>query len=196
MKPEAPNIRDNKGFTLVEVMITGMILAVVLAVVTGVFLSSSRMHQRTNQRVGIQMNTRLGLAIMSKELRHAGCDPSEFGVTGVVWADDDTVQVRADLDGDGVIQTAEPSEDVTYFYDASTQTLFRDPGTGPQVIVPNVSSVTIVYLDATNTVLGPVPLDAATITQVRSIAITITTDSQDAGQVTWGTTIALRNLSG
>lgn len=196
MKTTRSIIWNRSGLTLVEVAITGMILGIVLAVVMGVFFSSNRLHQKTNQRVGMQMSTRLGLDIMTKELRHAGCDPSEVGVTGVVKAAADTIRIRADLDGDGAIQTAEPSEDVTYYYDPGTQILYRDPGTGPQVIVPNVTNVTISYLDGASNVLGPLPLDATNMARVRSVAITITADSQDAGQVTWGTTVALRNLSG
>ena len=196
MKNRIPIVQNNRGLTLVEVTVTAMILGMVLAVVCGVFFSSNQLHRKTNERVEIQNDTRLGLSIMTKELRHAGCDPMEFGVTGVVQAAADTVRVRADLDGDGTIQTTEPSEDVLYFYDPATETVFRNPGTGAQAIVSNVTAMTISYLDGANNVLGPLPLDNTLITQVRSISITITTDSQDAGQVTWGTTIALRNLSG
>jgi prepilin-type N-terminal cleavage/methylation domain-containing protein len=184
----------NGGMTMVELIMTTMILGIVLIVVNSVFFSSHDMYTKTNERAGMQMDSRLGLSIMSQELRHAGCDPAEIGVQGVVRAAADTVRIRSDLDGDGVIETTEPSEDVTYFYDSSVQALFRDPGTGgAEIIVANVSNFTIAYLDASNNVLSPLPLDATKTAQVRAFALTIKTERPKSGEIELATTIALRN---
>jgi prepilin-type N-terminal cleavage/methylation domain-containing protein len=185
--------RKQDGFTMVELMVTTVALAIILAVVNSVFFTSNDMYSRTNQRADLQMDNRLGMGIMAREIRHAGCDPQEIGITGVVRAAADTIRVRADMDGDGAIQTAEPSEDITYFYNPAQQTIFRDPGTGPQPIVDNVSAMTLTYLDANNNVLGPLPLSAAQANRVRLVSIAMTTTSQDAGDLTLNTTVLLRN---
>ena len=183
----------NRGMTMVELMITTLIFGVVLAVLNSIFFSSNTMYARTNERIGMQMNSRMGLSILTTELRQAGCDPTGMGVTGVVRATADTIRVQGDNNGDGAISTAEPSEDITYFFDNVTQTLNRDPGTGAAVIVPNVTNATFTYLDGSNNVLGPLPLDANLANRVRTVTVTLTTTSQDAGDITLTTSIALRN---
>jgi prepilin-type N-terminal cleavage/methylation domain-containing protein len=182
-----------RGMTMVELMVTTVVFGMVLAVLNSIFFSSNRMYAKTNQRVNIQMNSRMGMSIMTKEIRHAGCDPTGMGVDGIVRATADTIRVRGDLDGDGAISTVEPSEDVIYFYDSVNLTLSRDPGTGAEVIVPNVTNASFTYLDGTNNPLGPLPLDANLANRVRTVAVTITSTSADAGDMTLTTSIALRN---
>lgn len=182
--------------TLVEVMLSATILAVVMVVVTGIFISTSRLYSKTNRRAGVQMNSRLGLSIMTTEIRQAGADPAfpPIGVVAIVEARQDSIRVRADLNGDGAIQTTEPSEDVMYFYDSTLQTIFRDPGTGPEAIVPNVSAMDFAYFDASNNPLGPLPLDATGAARVRSVGLTVTSEDRDSGAMTLTTRITLRNL--
>jgi prepilin-type N-terminal cleavage/methylation domain-containing protein len=194
MKKKTAYLMNNGGFTVAEMLVTTLILAIVLGAVNTVFFSSNEMYDKTSQRAHVQMDARLGMSILTKELRHAGCDPVEIGVVGVAYAATDTVRIVGDHDGDGTISIAEPSEDVTYFYDPSSETLFRDPGTGPQVIVPNVTNMTITYLDRSNTALTPLPLSAANAARVRSVAISVTTEARDSGEVTLTTTVALRNM--
>lgn len=184
---------NNKGLTLVELMITSIVLAVVLAAVNGIFFSSNRVYREASTRANMQMNSRLGLSIMTREIRHAGCDPNEIGVVGIVQARADRLRIRGDLNGDGAIQTAEPSEDVTYFYDAATNSIMRDPGAGAQLLIPNVTAASFTYLDAANNPLGPLPLSAAQADQVRSIDVSLTAAVPDAGDITLDTSIKLRN---
>jgi len=184
---------DKSGMTMIELIITTVVFAVVLIALNSVFFGSNRMYSKTNQRVGIQMNSRLGMSIMTTEIRHAGCDPTGMGVAAVAMASADSIRISADLDGDGAISTAEPSEDVTYFFDSVAGTLNRDPGTGAQIIVPNVSAATFTYLDGNNNALGPMPLDATLVDQVRTVMVSLTSTSADAGDITLTTSIALRN---
>ena len=180
---------------MVELMITTVALGIILAVLNSIFFTSNDMYARTNQRADIQMDNRLGMELMARDIRLAGCDPLGVGVIGVARAAADTIHVRGDWSDppDGAIQTAEPSEDVTYFYDPAQQVIFRDPGTGPQPIVNNVSNLTLTYLDANNNVLGPLPLTAAQADRVRLVSIAVTTTSRDSGDMTLNNTILLRN---
>ncbi len=196
MKKLLRHIRLSSGMTLVEVMITATILSVVLLVISGVFVSTSRLYSRTNQRASVQMNSRQGISIMMTEIRQAGADPGDppIGVLAIVDARQDTIHVRSDLDGDGAIQTAEPSEDVMYFFDSTTQAILRDPGSGPEVIVPNVTAMALSYFDASNIQLNPMPLSAADAARVRSVGLTITSEDRDSGVMILATRIALRNI--
>ncbi len=187
---------NNKGLTLVEIMMTLLIFATVLAVVNNVFFTTQRLYSKTQQRAGMQMNTRAGLAVMMTELRSLGCDPTEQGIAGLRLAAADSCRFQSDINGDGVIQTNEPSEDIVYFYDAGQETVFRDPGTGPQLFISNVTQFAFLYFDANNQQLGPTPLNSQLIPQVRSIGITITAETPQAGEIDTMTRIGLRNFGG
>jgi len=191
-----PNIRSHtgrEGLTLVEIMMTLLIFGVVMGVVTNVFFGTQGMYSRTSQRADQQMNTRAGLTVMTEEIRRAGADPNATGITGLMAAEGDTVRVQAELNDVDGIQTAEPSEDVTYYYDDVAGAVMRDNGTGPQPMIQNVTAFQIQYFDGNNNVLGPLPLNNAQSALVRSVGITITTNTPQGGQMTVNTRVGLRN---
>lgn len=187
-------VASEKGFTLVEMAVTIIVMGIVLLAVNQIFFSTTRLYGNTSVRAGQQMSARAGLSVMANELRTAGADPSfpPAGIQGVLGAAADTVHVQADLTGDGAIQIAEPSEDVTYFYDANQQAVMRDPGTGPEIMIPNVTACVFTFFDGNNQPLGA-PLDAANRNRVRSIGISITTETPRGGQMSATTRVSLRN---
>jgi prepilin-type N-terminal cleavage/methylation domain-containing protein len=189
-------IKRNDGLTLVEVMMTLLIFATVLAVVNNVFFTTQGLYSRTQQRAGQQMSTRAGLSVMMTEIRAAGCDPTEAGIAGIRSATADSCRFQSDLDGDGVIQLMEPSEDIVYYYDPGQEIVFRDPGTGPQVFITNVTLFAFQYFDDNNQQMGPLPLANQLLPQVRSIGIVVTTETPRGGEMDSRARIGLRNLGG
>jgi len=189
-------LKRNNGLTLVEVMMTLLIFAVVLAVVNNVFFTTQGLYSRTSQRAGMQMSTRAGMSVMMTELRVMGCDPTEAGIAGLRNARADSCRFQSDLNGDGVITTVEPSEDVVYFFDPGQETVFRDPGTGPQTFITNITQFAFQYFDGNNQQLGPLPLTSQQISQVRSIGIVITAETPRGGEMDTATRIGIRNLGG
>jgi len=181
------------GFTLVEVMMTLLIFGVVLAVIGNVFFTTQGLYGRTSQRAGQQMSVRSGLTVMVEEIRRAGADPLITGMAGLVTADTHSVHVRAELNDIAGIQTAEPSEDVTYTYDAAQEIVFRDSGTGPLALINNVTDFRFQYFDGLNQEITPLPLTPAQAGTVRSISITITTTTNQGGDVSSSTRVGLRN---
>jgi hypothetical protein len=133
---------------------------------------------------------------MTTELRQAGADPSNppAGIVGIVHADSGNVHIRADLSGDGLIQTAEPSEDVTYNWDPATQTLSRDPGAGAATLLTHVTSMRLTYFDASNNPLTTLPLSTSDAALVHVIGITVTTEDRDSHPLTLTTKVTLRNM--
>jgi prepilin-type N-terminal cleavage/methylation domain-containing protein len=182
--------------TLLEMMVVIVILGVVMMTLMGIAMSATALHGRTTRLAGVQMSARQGVALMETEIRQAGADPRtpQIGVIAIGAGQANLIQVRADLNGDGVITTAEPSEDVTYSYNAGTQSVLRNPGTGAQVIIPNVSAMTLSYFDAANALITPLPLSATNAARVRAVGLTITAMDADSMAITLNTRIALRNL--
>lgn len=188
--------RATSGMTLVELMIVMAILGLVLMTLMGIMLTTTKLHGKTYRLAGIQMTARQGLSLMETELRQAGADPGEpqIGLVGIVAGQANSIRIRADLNGDGAIQTTEPSEDVTYSYNSVSRAILRNPGSGAQVVVPNVSAMTLTYYDGSNAVLGALPLNAADAARVRAVGLTFTAKDADSVAVTLSTRIALRNM--
>ncbi len=189
-------IKRNNGLTLVEIMMTLLIFATVLAVVNNVFFTTQNLYTRTSQRAGLQMNTRAGLSLMVTEIRTLGCDPTEAGIAGLRSAGADSCRFQSDNDGDGAIQLNEPSEDIVYYFDPVAETVFRDPGTGPQAFITNVTGFAFQFFDKDNVQMGPLPLTSARTPDVRSIGIVITAEMPRSGEINTSTRIGLRNVGG
>lgn len=188
--------RNDSGLSLLELMVVLAILGIVMLTLMGIAVSTSRLHWRTSSLAGAQMSARQGMSLMETEIRQAGADPGnpQIGVVGVVTAQASLLRVRADLNGDGVISTTEPSEDVIYSYDAVNKNIVRNPGTGAQIVVPNVSTLSFTYYDATSTVLGPLPLSATNAAAVRAIGVSFKALERDSMTITLTARVALRNM--
>jgi type II secretory pathway pseudopilin PulG len=182
--------------TLVELMIVIGILATVILALTSILLSTSRVQSRTVRRAGLQADSRQALSLMTNEIRQAGLDPGDpvIGVVGIVAAQDSMIHVRANLNGDGAIQTTEPSEDITYCYDPAQDVITRDPGSGPAVVLANVTGMSFSYFDSANQPVTPLPLNATDAARVHSVGLTITCVDHDSQPLTLATRITLRNM--
>jgi type IV pilus assembly protein PilW len=196
MRPNRTPRRPDTGMTLVELMVVTAILATVILTLTSILLSSSRVQSRTVRRAEVQADCRQAVSLISTELRQAGADPKNppMGLVAIVAGDSVTIHTRADLNGDGAIETAEPSEDVTYHYDAANQVITRDPGTGAVVMLSNVTAMTLSYFDTSNLAVTPLPLSATDAARVHSIGLTITSLDRDSQPLTLTTRVTLRNL--
>jgi len=187
-------VLSRRGFTLVEMMIALALAGVAATVVFSIFVSTQSMYYDTRNQMEAQADSRVVLGMMSQEIRSAGSDVTSIGVERLVTCAGDTVRVQSDLDSDGVIEgAAEPSEDVTWFYNASAQTLVRSTAAGQMDVMGDISFFGLNFLDAQGLDLGPLPLDPATRRQVRAVEVFMTVDVDDGVQRNWNTTIALRN---
>jgi len=184
------------GFTLVELLVTIGVFALVITVTSTILMTSRRIHSTTTHRVDLQAAGRQTMAMMTAEIRNAGADPSEppAGITALVTADSATIHIRSDLNGNGTIQTTEPSEDVTYQYNAGPGTITRNPGSGAVIILDKVTSMRFTYFDANGNPLTALPLSASDAALVRSVGLTMTCTEGDAQPLTLTNRISLRNL--
>ena len=193
MKTPTPRSHRERGFTLLEILVAVGILATVMVVLSSIMISSNRTHRKTVKQAEIQTDVRQALDLMAAELRQAGADSTGAGIVPVVYADSVQVHVRSDLNANGTIETAEPSEDITYSYAPGSKSIMRNPGTGAVAMLPNVTAMTFRYYDATNTLLTPVPLSSTNLGLVHSIGLTVTAADIDSLPVTLTTRVTLRN---
>lgn len=146
-------LRDERGFTLTEMMTTTMIMLVVLLALFGIFDMSLKVFSYGNNKVEAVESARVGMEKMEREIRQA------YAPSGAQMFDTWTsTQIRFgnDLDGNGVIACPNSTgrcEKIGYRLNGTT--LGRDntsAGTtntvaNLQPVAEHVQSLTFTYYD-------------------------------------------------
>ena len=96
-------LKDERGFTLSEMLVTIMIMTVVLAGLSSMFHMSLRVFSYGNNKVEAVESARVGLEKMEREIRQAHTIDTATGQMFYTWS---PTQIRfgIDLDGDGTIE--------------------------------------------------------------------------------------------
>ena len=156
------------GFSLLEMMISMVIMLALMGIVTSLLSRNLGVRARESQRTDALTSAEAALNVMSREIANSG-----FGIytgtnarlanNGIITADSNSTQIhfRANVYNAGVMNTTssvlttdDAGEDITYFFDASTNSIVRfDPNDTPQtsVVVNKISSVTYTYFDYSGT---------------------------------------------
>ena len=97
---------DEKGFTMLEVLIATAILLIAMTAIGGMLLQSSRIGRSQQLAANMQSDARSSLAMIVGKLRTAGWDPMSAGIPVVqldtnLGDDISEIETFADLDADG-----------------------------------------------------------------------------------------------
>ncbi len=184
---------DRRGMTMVELMVALALFAVISTVVIGFLTGSRRTYDATSNRAQYQQATRATFSLLSRELRSAGCDPSETGLDRLPACEDDVIRCRMDLDGDGSTLGISPDEDILYEYLPGAGELQRTTASGTMTILRGLTDLRFRYFDTTGTQLASTPLDAADRDRVRFVDIDITGELPSGEPVNYTTRVYLRN---
>ncbi len=184
-------MRCDKGFTLVELLVSLGIAGVVIAGIFGVYQSQQKSYAKQEQIAAMQQNLRAAMYIMEREIRMVGHNPTRTAGVGIQTADNNLIRFTMDLtggftdgldnDGDGSVdnteeanfgngRTTESNEDITYsLYTADgIQKLGRKTGSGNnKPVAENIESLEFLYLGGTGGTVG------GNISLIRSIEITL-----------------------
>ncbi|WP_187471155.1 prepilin-type N-terminal cleavage/methylation domain-containing protein [Luteimonas viscosa] len=71
---------EQRGFSLIELMVAMVIGLVVLSAVTGIFLSSQRTYRTTEGLGRVQESMQFGFELMARDLREAGGNPCDVNL--------------------------------------------------------------------------------------------------------------------
>jgi len=104
--------RSQKGFGLIELLVSVAILFVVLSALAVTLIQNARINRAQQMALQVQSDARNCLSMIVPVLRSAGWDPMNVGIpTAVVGGGGSQVQIFADLNEDG--DTDDADEDVT-----------------------------------------------------------------------------------
>jgi type IV pilus assembly protein PilW len=119
-------VTRNRGFTLIELMVTLVLALVVLGGVMGVFISTYRANSQNIKAIRLNEEMRAVMVLMSRDVRRAGVRSFNWSATNVNWF---STYVFAAKPPNWVISqyTAMPANScVRFTYDANNDNILDD----------------------------------------------------------------------
>src|SRR5206468_12302650 len=102
-------LRDQSGFSLIELMVAMSIFLLILVGVFQVFDPSSRAYSTSERKLDVQQNARVAMDVMSRQIRMAGYFPENIDAdntndlsNSIQVATESALSIAGDLDGTGV----------------------------------------------------------------------------------------------
>jgi type IV pilus assembly protein PilW len=195
-------IKQQQGFTLIELMVALAISSIVTAAMYSAYTGLQRINHDQALIVEMQQNLRAGLDMMAREIRMAGYDPDKkwgagfqagatatsvaFTMNDVDDEDGDGIEDDgdgSDNDGNGQIDEAGELRTISYTlgdgYSDGNNDVRRTADLGnPIVLIENVDQLEFFYtLDDNTTTTAP-----ADVSKIRSIQISVLARSPGVSQ--------------
>ena len=188
-------IKTACGFTLVEVLMCLAIMSILFGTIYRSFDIFNRSYTKENVKAGIQQRTRIGIDLMTRDIRLAGLDPLGTANAQIITADTDNIQFSADLNYDGDLN--DPFENITYALNGDLLRQTSDLGTGfiTDTLLDSIDALAFTYLDASDT---PMAAPVGNPEDIRTVIVSLTMQ-RPAGRDgpisrTYTTRVRCRNL--
>lgn len=114
-------IKNNNGFTLIEILVALVIDFFVLAAIYSAFYSQQKSHVKEQQVVDAQQNVRGAAAFMTREIRLAGKEGKDTAVAGILAAGPNSIQFTLDRDDTGNI--TDPYDNIRFGFPAAADAI-------------------------------------------------------------------------
>lgn len=187
---------NQKGFTLIELMMTLVIGAMITAAAYATYTSQHKAYYAQDQVAEMQQNLRSAFYLIIEEVQMAGYDPLGKNAFGITSALPGRLQLTWDEDEDGVLDDNEKidigftddddsdddgipdskTNDIPDAVNLGTQTYYKNSddnsleGAGYQPIAENIQAIEFLYLDDKGLVLNSPDTNRSAI---RSIQVKI-----------------------
>lgn len=173
-------ISNNKGLTLVELMIV-MLLSFI---VSGLMYSLYKAQQVSSITQTIvaetQQNIRAGVDIMTREIRMAGYDPNESNLFGLTEATSKVFAFTSEVcdeddpwDGNGPKNSLQSTCGQTEFFRLYVTDGSLRRTNGGSAIATGIEDIEFRYLDGDGNAIAPPGTDATELAKVMSVQISI-----------------------
>jgi len=163
---------NNRGFTLAELLVGLFVSGIVMTTILSAYYTQNKSYAVQDQLAAMVQNLRAAMDIMIREARMAGYDPTGAANAGIVVADQESLTITEDMDGDGSITG---DESITYSLADSDGDGDNDLERNSNLIAENIDALDFVYLNEN---------DASTTdpSEIRSIQITMVAKTQKVDQ--------------
>lgn len=198
MRMNSTIIKNNSGFTLVELMMTLAISTLIVAALYATYILQQRSYTNQSVVTEMQQNARVGLDFLTLDLRMAGYDPLGTAASGISAANSSSITFSADMDKNGVLGTAgTPATENEHFSYAlaivgGVPTLFRSAGTTPvinlQPMADYIEHIEFYYQYENGTAATTTPA-GATLNNIRSVQVTMLARAADPDRKYTNTTV-------
>lgn len=135
---------DEKGMTLLEIVIAIGILVIVVSIAMSYLNDRYRENEMQIQNTKMRQDARLAMDLMVREIRGAGYDTTGAGFAGLPYSSNQ-LTIRADHDGDGT--PSGQDEVIVYAYDPQAMRITRSTGGNTATVIDNVESFSFTYMD-------------------------------------------------
>ena len=149
-----------RGFTLLEILVTLAIVSLLVVFVSKTFLSHRKVYDVQGQVTDMVQRARGSLDLMTRETRMAGYNPRRASFSGIPYHTSLLV-LLADLNGDGDVGDAE--EGIIYHYDSGNSRLYRTTASGTEILVDHIRRFSFDHLKSD----GSPAITSAEIRQVK-----------------------------
>ena len=192
------SVTSERGFTMVELLVSSAVMILVLGITTGVLTRSSTMFTQQRVSMDARNSSAAGIDLMTRLLRQSSCTNTAVYCQSITPDPDgngvfDSVRIRADWNPrDGVLD--DPYEDVLFVVDTVNNRLMkREPSDA--ALVPfgdGVQTIGFTYLNQNG---GPLANPVAVPHLIGGVVVTITTPpSNGLPAVTSSSTISVRRI--
>ena len=212
MTNQRPILRDERGFSLAELLVVCALLGTVMAGVLSLLMIGQQSATATANKVDAQSNARMGIDRLIEEVREAGylpagptcpgapatpCPPFTYPFSAISGQSATGLTIQNDWNADNAIAAAAVTDPITgslrgeqvIYSFAAGQLRRQEIGIdgAPVVVASGIIGLAYTYLDQNNAV-------TAVSANIRTVTITLTTQ-QSAGQpqVTMVHRVRLRN---
>jgi len=172
------NVRDDKGLSLVELMVVLVLSLMLMAAVYMTYQIQHRTSEAQHRVTAVQQDLRAVLNIMSRDIRQAGCDPTMHSTAGIIPNESgpSALSFSMDLNEDGDTGDANPEEQVAFTLSGT------DIQRNGVTLAQNVTTLGFVYYDENNTVITPTDAGGSSLTateasDVRDVEIRVRVQS-------------------
>lgn len=189
------------GFSLIELMIAMAIVLIVLGLVSTLFSRSLATRQEESSRADALTSAQGALNVISREIANSGYGIEGNGIALGADSGAQKLHFRSNIKNDNEIFT-DPGENVTYFFDAATESILRHDVNGggvntpkTSILINRISSLGFQYFDyvGTSAPTGPNLVPTVNTSRVR-VTIRIALE-QVQGQVNPQTVVLTSDVS-
>lgn len=185
MEANNTNLENKAGFSILELILTMLIMLVIMGLVTTLFARSLGTRTRESSRTDALTAAQAALNVMSREISNSGYGLITNGIAAD--SDDETLHFISNVVNTNETMT-DPGEDVTYFFEPSTQSILRHDknlnGGETSIIINRISNVNFAYFDYFGSNPVPTGPNAAATFNTGRVRITLTVNLERVqGQV-------------